>query len=177
MFKAPFLFKGRIRRIEFCLSLVIYFASFLIISIICYEVFGWNDSINGFIFFIFFITTLWSFFAQSTKRCHDIGENGWCQLIPFYIFELCFKKGQLGDNKYGTDPKEKKNKDATINAFSNGKIVTQPLKSENEPTQSVSDEIVEKKIQQVLCNSCKVIVPYTTDKICVLCGAENWGYK
>ena len=51
------------------------------------------------------VPMLWFALAQGTKRCHDIDKSGWWQLIPFYIFWLVFKKGNIGMNQYGQDPK------------------------------------------------------------------------
>lgn len=43
--------------------------------------------------------------ASATKRCHDLGNSGWYQLIPFYIIALLFIKGDDCCNQYGTNPK------------------------------------------------------------------------
>jgi hypothetical protein len=42
-------------------------------------------------------------------RSHDIGKSGWWILIPFYSLYLIFKDGDVGSNKYGRDPKNRKN--------------------------------------------------------------------
>ena len=54
---------------------------------------------------ILMIPAYWFLWAQSAKRCHDLGHNGWWQLIPFYIFWLIFADSQIGDNEYGQYPK------------------------------------------------------------------------
>jgi len=48
---------------------------------------------------------LWFLWAQGAKRCHDLGKNGWWQIIPFYVLLLVFQDGQPGLNKYGFNPK------------------------------------------------------------------------
>ena len=52
------------------------------------------------------IPILWIMFAQGAKRCHDMGHNGWWQLIPFYVFWMIFQDGDMGTNEYGDNPKE-----------------------------------------------------------------------
>jgi uncharacterized membrane protein YhaH (DUF805 family) len=96
MFKAPFSFDGRIRRTEYGISLIIYFISYFILLKLSYSV-----SIFG----LAFIPLLWFFWAQGAKRCHDRGNSGWYQIIPFYIFWLLFAEGDLGENEYGSSPK------------------------------------------------------------------------
>jgi uncharacterized membrane protein YhaH (DUF805 family) len=50
--------------------------------------------------------------TQGTKRCHDIGKNGWYQLIPLYGFYLIFAEGHFGENQYGPNPKGIGNEEA-----------------------------------------------------------------
>ena len=97
MFKHSFLFEGRIRRLEYILSEII----FCIASCILEEFMK-----DGIIPILLFIPMFWFILAQGTKRCHDLGNSGWFQLIPFYIFWMLFAKSNCGDNKYGANPKE-----------------------------------------------------------------------
>ncbi|WP_336129330.1 DUF805 domain-containing protein [Mesoflavibacter sp. CH_XMU1422-2] len=102
MFKNPFSFQGRIRRTEF------------IISIIICKVFGLTFNIIQNIYFykipqilgLIIVTPLfWFLFAQGAKRCHDRGNNGWYQFIPFYIFVMLLGNSECGVNQFGPNPK------------------------------------------------------------------------
>jgi uncharacterized membrane protein YhaH (DUF805 family) len=100
MFKNPFSFNGRIRRAEFGLSVIIYWAAFMFIIM---------TSENGqlkFYDWLFLIPAIWFTYSQGAKRCHDIGHSGFFQLIPLYTLAMLFIEGQTGDNKYGPDPKQ-----------------------------------------------------------------------
>jgi uncharacterized membrane protein YhaH (DUF805 family) len=100
MFKNPFSFDGRIRRTEYGLTLIIYVVLATIINLIIEESRG-DAGILG----LAYIPMLWVLWAQGAKRCHDVGNNGWWQLIPFYGFWLIFQDGQPGSNQYGENPK------------------------------------------------------------------------
>lgn len=101
MFKNPFSFSGRIRRLEYGLSYIIFIASFFIIGIFTEAIEG-SDSI----IVILTIPIYWFLIAQGAKRCHDLGNSGFFQLIPFYGFVMLFGEGQHSHNKYGYNPKE-----------------------------------------------------------------------
>ncbi len=96
MFSSPFSFKGRVRRLEYGISLIIYYVASLTLSII---------TIDAPILGLGYIPTLWFLFAQGTKRCHDRGNPGWWQIIPFYSFWMIFAEGEAQDNEYGSSPK------------------------------------------------------------------------
>ena len=55
---------------------------------------------------ISFIPMIWFLWAQNAKRCHDRGNSGWYQIIPFYVFVLMFGGSDEGSNEYGDNPKE-----------------------------------------------------------------------
>ena len=99
MFRQVFLFKGRIRRMEYGLSLIIYFIYYFIVALVTVAI----DATQ--IMLLFLLPGLIFFWAQGAKRCHDIGNSGWFQLIPFYVLWMLFQDGNNGNNKYGINPK------------------------------------------------------------------------
>ncbi|MCF8274947.1 MAG: DUF805 domain-containing protein [Flavobacteriaceae bacterium] len=103
MFKNPFSFEGRIRRTEYGLSILIYTIAY-ITTIGIIGAIGGEEAIP--VLFIILIPMLWFIWAQGAKRCHDLGNSGFWQLIPFYGLWLLFQEGQRGRNEYGEDPKE-----------------------------------------------------------------------
>lgn len=96
MFSAPFSFDGRIRRTEYGISFIIYIFSYALIAAIAKS--------SSFLF-IAFIPLLWFLWAQGAKRCHDRGNSGWYQIIPFYVFWMLFAEGDSNNNEYGNSPK------------------------------------------------------------------------
>jgi len=104
MFKRPFSFSGRIRRLEYGISFIIYFVWYMIVEAATMSP---NLSQGAAVFILLsFIPMLWFLWAQNCKRCHDRGNSGWYQLIPFYFFVLLFGDGEPGENEYGNNPKE-----------------------------------------------------------------------
>lgn len=104
MFKRPFSFHGRIRRTEYGISFIIYFIWAVILNISTQS----NDAPEGMAIFLLvtYIPMIWFLWAQNCKRCHDRGNSGWYQLIPFYFFVLLFGDGEEGTNDYGDNPKD-----------------------------------------------------------------------
>ena len=99
MFKSPFSFEGRIRRTEYCLSYLIYVIALSIFSELS------EAESAPFILVIVVIPLVWFFFAQGAKRCHDRGNTGWFQIIPFYMLWMMFAASDYGENEYGPNPK------------------------------------------------------------------------
>ena len=99
MFDAPFSFNGRITRSEFGISLILYFIAYLLLLGII------DSSPDNKIMGLLFIPLLWFLWAQGAKRCHDINNSGWMQIIPFYVLWMLFQAGKRGPNEYGEDPK------------------------------------------------------------------------
>ena len=67
-----------------------------------------EDEISGgfaLIWLLLYIPMIWILLAQGAKRCHDRGNSGWYQIIPFYYFVMWFGEGERNRNQYGEDPK------------------------------------------------------------------------
>lgn len=104
MFKRPFSFEGRIRRTEYGISFLVYFVWNFIGDVLMQNP---EPSVGECLFVLLpLIPMIWFLWAQSCKRCHDRGNSGWYQLIPFYFFVLLFGEGEPGSNDYGDNPKE-----------------------------------------------------------------------
>jgi uncharacterized membrane protein YhaH (DUF805 family) len=103
MFQHPFSFEGRIRRMEYGLSILIIMVSYFIMFGLAAAI--GNRAVAA-IAFLMYIPIVWFAWAQAAKRCHDLGRSGWWQLIPFYGLFLLFAAGDPGRNEYGQNPKE-----------------------------------------------------------------------
>ncbi|QJD80207.1 DUF805 domain-containing protein [Spirosoma rhododendri] len=99
MFKNTFSFECRIRRSEYGISAIIYAFAAVIINVIMQA--GEGAALIG----IAYIPLLWFLWSQGAKRCHDRGNSGWYQIIPFYGLWMLFADGQAGTNEYGPNPK------------------------------------------------------------------------
>lgn len=108
-FKHPFAFEGRICRMEYLLSLIIYIGVEWLLNLIflalVYIFSASNHDVIYLLFRLFEFGAAWFLLAQGCKRCHDLDHAGWWQLIPFYPLWLMFKDGVLGDNEFGSNPK------------------------------------------------------------------------
>lgn len=110
MFIRPFSFEGRIRRIEYAISLIMFMFYTKLLDLVPLEM-----KIILFFYYIIFLLFTWLIIAQGAKRCHDIGVSGWYQLIPNYLFTMLIYNGNTGHNKYGTNPKNIGNKEDVDN--------------------------------------------------------------
>jgi uncharacterized membrane protein YhaH (DUF805 family) len=100
MFSNSFSFEGRIRRTEYGISFIIYVIIFTIVNLII------ESNVEAAIIILAYIPLLWFLWAQGAKRCHDMGNSGWYQIIPFYVLWMIFADGEKGFiNKYGRNPK------------------------------------------------------------------------
>jgi curved DNA-binding protein CbpA len=97
MFRNPFGSDGRIRRMEFGLSFIIfYFGAMISLAL---------AATAPVLYWILYIAFVWFNLSQGAKRCHDLGHSGWYQLIPFYALWMLFQDGKIGPNEYGENPK------------------------------------------------------------------------
>jgi len=122
--KNPFSFDGRIRRLEYIIYKILIVIALIILII---------SILNGIILlYPVLILVLLLNFSQSTKRCHDLGKSGWLQFIPFFVFFLSLTDGDIGKNKYGNDPKNRKIEDLESEQeisgiFNNFKFYDKPI--------------------------------------------------
>ncbi|WP_304343695.1 DUF805 domain-containing protein [Chryseobacterium koreense] len=105
MFKNPFSFDGRIRRTEFGISYIIYIAFAVITQLVAGAAEGNNNPAIIIVLLAAYIALLWFLLAQGAKRCHDRGNSGWFQLIPFYSLWMLFGDSEVGENEFGPNPK------------------------------------------------------------------------
>jgi uncharacterized membrane protein YhaH (DUF805 family) len=96
MFSKPFSYKGRIRRLEYGITLIIFYLGIVFIGGMAEA----EETLG-----ILALPLYWVYIVQGAKRCHDLGNSGWYQLIPFYFFWMIFAKGDDGINEYGPNPK------------------------------------------------------------------------
>ena len=93
MFSKPLSFNGRIGRLEYFISFVVFWVFAIGLTILANQ-----ENFN----FLSLIKILVSYFfvAQGAKRCHDIGRSGWFQIIPFFFIWMLIAKGQDDSNEY-----------------------------------------------------------------------------
>ncbi len=111
--KNTFNFSDRARRKEYLIFLIGSFILGLLIGLTGVLIFDLNeqqlDKLGTISQCLLFITGL----AVGIRRLHDVGKSGWFLLIGLipivgflYLYYLfCIKKGDVGDNQYGPDPK------------------------------------------------------------------------
>lgn len=101
MFAHSFSFKGRIRRLEYGITMIIHLLWYFIMTAWCE-----SDETSGGVFVLLtIIPAFWFLWAQAAKRCHDRNNSGWYQLIPLYGLWMLFAEGDDCENFYGFPPK------------------------------------------------------------------------
>ena len=122
MFKAPFSFDGRIRRIEYFLSGIvggIVFSIAWVLGIGTFILGAGMGSAGGSVFGLLIglaalVASMWFSLAQGVKRLHDLDKSGWLILLMFvpivnalFGLYMLFADGTVGHNQYGEDPKNR----------------------------------------------------------------------
>lgn len=121
MFKNVFSFRGRIRRTEFGISYALVLICIFSLTFIVEKL-----EISGVPVLVHLTAIYWFSFSQGAKRCHDMGNSGFFQLIPFYIFVMFFSEGEKRNNKYGQDPKLVELQERELNSSAKTKEITLP---------------------------------------------------
>ena len=93
-----FWFSGRCGRLTFFLTWLITNAG---VGIADYLSKGKTQTPEGYLYLLIILVCVWVAICVGAQRCHDIGHNGWWQLIPFYGLWLLFAEGVPDDNEYG----------------------------------------------------------------------------
>lgn len=103
-----FSFSGRIRRTEYAVTqIVISFVVGILFFVFGVSLFAGESAAVGMLIFfsVAMLLLSWISLASGAKRCHDRGNSGFFQLIPFYGLWMLFGDGDHGTNHYGADPK------------------------------------------------------------------------
>ena len=111
-------FTGRVRRSEywfFVLFNFIFSMVAMILDNLLHTTFDLGTGVPiyyGYIYSFYLLFALLPGLAVLVRRLHDIGKSGWFFFIAFipiiggiWLLILLFKDSQVGDNKYGPNPK------------------------------------------------------------------------
>ena len=86
-------FSGRASRSEYWFFVLFYVICLVAVSMV-------DTTENGLLANLVVLVFILPLYAAGSRRMHDVGKNGWCQIIPFYGLYLACVQGE-GDNKYG----------------------------------------------------------------------------
>ena len=102
-------FSGRARRIEYWMFTLFNFIFAIVIALIDILLL----ETNGILSILYTLGVFIPGLAVSVRRLHDVGKSGWflfISLIPIigaiWLLILMFTGGNVGENKYGKNPKE-----------------------------------------------------------------------
>ena len=84
MFRRPFSFQGRIRRLEFMISATLLIAVSLAVGL------AFAPKLPPWYAGLIILPIVWLFLVQGVKRCHGLGRSGWWMLVPFYVLWMMF---------------------------------------------------------------------------------------
>tara|TARA_Y100000817_G_scaffold220010_1_gene173529 strand:- start:49 stop:423 length:375 start_codon:yes stop_codon:yes gene_type:complete len=101
-------FSGRASRSEYWYFFLFLVLLAIVTSIIDAAIFPGNELMPT--YSIFSLLTIIPSISAAARRLHDVDRSGWWQLLYFTIIGSLLvlywliKKGDAGDNKYGTNP-------------------------------------------------------------------------
>lgn len=95
MFRRPFSFQGRIRRLEFVISSLILFVVSLAMGV------AFAPKLPPSYVGLIMLPFLCLYIAQGVKRCHDLGKPWWWFFIPFFVLWMLFVSGDPRVNEFG----------------------------------------------------------------------------
>ena len=107
-------FNGRARRKEYWMF-VLFNAAFAIVAMILDNILGITIEDVGYgpLYGLYGLAVLIPGLAVAVRRLHDVGKSGWMILIALipiiggiWLIVLMATDGDLGENKYGQNPKE-----------------------------------------------------------------------
>ena len=122
LLKDYFSFSGRLNRKPYiCRSIAVTFISIALAFLLFFVFAGFPLArqykypeyvwLHVTLFILIFLLTVWSGFSLGVRRCHDVEKSGWwllLGLVPYinvaWGLYLIFKRGTIGQNKYGDDP-------------------------------------------------------------------------
>ena len=103
-----FSFKGRINRAKYWI-IHLLITAVTVIFLIRFPnspVVINNTGVSALLFF-YVIFVAWIGLAINVKRWHDLDKSGWSELTRIMaFFELGFRRGTYGPNRFGPDPLE-----------------------------------------------------------------------
>ncbi|HOZ40421.1 MAG: DUF805 domain-containing protein [Flavobacteriales bacterium] len=99
MYRKPFSFQGRTRRLELVISVVILFAISLVVGI------AFAPKLPPYHVGLIALPVTWLFLAQGVKRCHDLGKPWWWFFVPFFVLWMLIAAGEQRVNQFGLSPK------------------------------------------------------------------------
>lgn len=104
-------FSGRARRAEywyfFLTNFLVLFVAQMAIGFVSFSNEGGMAAVGMFsvVYMLYNIAAFIPSLAVGVRRLHDSNKSGWWILVPFYNLYLLIRRGTVGENYYGPDPK------------------------------------------------------------------------
>lgn len=105
-------FSGRARRAEYWFFFLATFLGGIIIGFVTGFAAGMSDlnqreaeGVVDMVATIYQLALIVPSISVGVRRLHDSNKSGWWLLVPFYNLYLLIRKGTVGPNFYGPDPK------------------------------------------------------------------------